>query len=150
MHPGAGFSDATHLDERDHVAQGFVHLLQSALPLLGGRAVVVAFHIDALVVHCGHLSTAIAGGGREGEAIRGRCTWGPPGCRCYCPHRHIMPQNPIFCFQPVLSYLLWHRQARYSCPESPDFAWDSHQRCQVENAMCKHRLSWQPPTTSSN
>lgn len=34
-HPGAGFSDTTHLDERDHVAQGFVHLLQSVLPLLG-------------------------------------------------------------------------------------------------------------------
>lgn len=32
---GAGFSDTTHLDERDHVAQGFVHLLQSILPLLG-------------------------------------------------------------------------------------------------------------------
>lgn len=34
-HLGAGVSDTTHLDERDHVAQGFVHLLQSILPLLG-------------------------------------------------------------------------------------------------------------------
>lgn len=34
-HLGARVSDTTHLDERDHVAQGFVHLLQSILPLLG-------------------------------------------------------------------------------------------------------------------
>lgn len=67
MHPGARFSDTTHLDELDHVAQGFVHLLQSILPLLGRRAVVVAFHVDALVVHRGHLGAAVAGGGREGK-----------------------------------------------------------------------------------
>lgn len=60
--------DATHLDECDHVAQGFVHLLQSAFPLLGRRAIVVAFHINALVVHSSHLGTAIAGGEGRGRS----------------------------------------------------------------------------------
>lgn len=63
------FSNATDLNLRDHVAHGFVHLLQSTLPLLGPGAIVVAFHVDALVVHSCHFSTAIAGSWREDERM---------------------------------------------------------------------------------
>lgn len=140
--PGAGFLAATHLDEWDHVAQGFVHFLQSVFALLGLRAVVVPFHINALVVHCSHLGTVVAGRGEKGWH-----TWRPPGCCQCCLHQHVEPQNPVFCFQPVLSYYLLHCWALHPHSESPEFAWDSHRRQQVETAVCKHRLAWQ---SSSN
>lgn len=61
------FSNATDLNLCDHIAHGFVHLLQSTLPLLRPGAIVVAFHIDALVVHSCHFSAAIAKSWREGR-----------------------------------------------------------------------------------
>lgn len=119
--------DTTHLDERDHVAQGFVHLLQSVLPLLGRRAVVVAFHVNALIVHSSHFGAAVAGGGRRGRSERlshMETSW-LPALLSSPSRRATKPPRNIFRFQPGLpsrsraAGLLTHAQSRLGSPETP-------------------------------
>lgn len=84
-----------HLDPLGHVLEDGVHGLQGVFPLRRRGAVVVALHVDALVVYGGQVGAAIPGGSR-GRVSTERGPTGPTVStltQLPAPGRHRRPQT---------------------------------------------------------